>query len=197
MPIFRIAFPLLLFIGIIVYSTGNAQSTSFPESQISISSEGWSLIGDLTFPDTKGVYPTVLLLNKAAGDRSDYVELATELARRGIASLRLDLRGHGASTNLGAFEPGKNTPDPMIWDAEQDVIAAIRYMKKHPRMDSTRLGAVGASYSGEELAEAGRLMGYLQAYVELSPDPLVMNPLMGWMPAEYRGFLSFLTMNAT
>jgi hypothetical protein len=28
---------------------------------------------------------------------------------------------------------------------------------------------MGASYSGEELAEAGRIIGYVQAYVELSP----------------------------
>ena len=91
------------------------------------------------------------------------------LAKRGIASLRLDLRGHGGSINQGKFIPGKNKPDPLIWNAEKDVIAAFKYLKADPNIDSAKLGAVGGSYSGEEMAEAGRISGYVQAYVELSP----------------------------
>ena len=159
----------VLIICLLIPSIGFAQSQSVKESQITISSSGWNLTGDLLLPKSGGEVPAVLLLHKANGDRQVYTELANELAKRGIASLRLDLRGHGASTNLGKFEPGKNNPDPLIWDAEQDVMAALRYMKMHPRLDSTRLGAVGASYSGEELAEAGRQMGFINAYVELSP----------------------------
>ena len=98
-----------------------------------------------------------------------YKELALQLAARGIASLRLDLRGHGESTNLGRFVPGERQRSPLIWDAEVDVTAAHQYLRSHARIDGDRIGIVGASYSGEEMAEAGRVDGYAQGYVTLSP----------------------------
>lgn len=120
-------------------------------------------------PESDEPVPAVLMLNKAAGSRTAYVELAECLFDRGIASLRLDLRGHGESVNLGRFVPGEHERDPMIWDAEAGVIAAQEYLASVPRIRSDRIAIVGASYSGEEAAEAGRLAGHAQAYVELSP----------------------------
>ncbi len=42
-------------------------------------------------------------------------------------------------------------------------------MKSLPNIDADRIGVVGASYSGEEMAQAGRMNGYAQAYIALSP----------------------------
>lgn len=140
--------------------------------RISVHSEGWELIGDLQTPQAPGKVPAVLLLNKAAGNRHVYQELAGHLAERGIASLRLDLRGHGDSTNLNRFVPEKSDAEDreiMIWSSEADVIAAHKFLKTHPRIDPNRIAIVGASYSGEEMAEAARLGEYAQAYVALSP----------------------------
>lgn len=137
--------------------------------RVVIHSDGWELIGDLQLPESVGPVPAVLLLNQAAGDRTPYRELAERLAERGLASLRLDLRGHGESTNHGRFEPGAIARDPLIWDSERDVIAAHAFLQNHQRIDGSKIGVVGASYSGEEMAEAGRLQGYAQAYVALSP----------------------------
>ena len=142
---------------------------SVSESRVTIKSEDWNLIGDLRIPKSKKSLPVVLMLNKADGDRKVYEELAGELSKKGIASLRLDLRGHGESINLGKFIPNKEERSSMIWDAERDVIAAHQYLKNHPKLDSTKIGIIGGSYSGEEMAEAGRLSGYAQAYVALSP----------------------------
>lgn len=111
----------------------------------------------------------MLLLNKAAGDRTAYADLAHRLGERGIASLRLDLRGHGESTNLGRFVPYAEPRSALIWDAESDVRAAHRFLARHEGIDSTRIGVVGGSYSGEEMAEAGRRWGYARAYVAVSP----------------------------
>jgi len=140
--------------------------------RIVIESDGWELIGDLLIPDSNDASPAVLMLNQAAGTRQPYEELAAELAERGIASLRLDLRGHGESTNLGEFIPQSASDKDrktLIWDANADVVAAHQYLLQHPNIDSTRIGLVGASYSGEEMAEAGRITAYAQAYVALSP----------------------------
>ena len=145
------------------------QTPEHNETRVEVTSDGWSLVGDLMLPKGKEPHPAVMMFNKAAGDRHVYIELASHLADRGIASLRIDLRGHGESTNLGSFIPGKNRPDPLIWDSEVDVIAVSNFLKSYSNIDSTRVGAIGGSYSGEEMAEAGRLSGYLDAYVELSP----------------------------
>jgi dienelactone hydrolase len=130
------------------------------------------LVGDLRLPESSDELPAVLLLNQAAGDRRDYRYLAEELGRRGIASLRIDLRGHGESTNLGRFVPteaDEQVRETMIWNAEVDVVAAHEFLRSHAKLDPQRIGIVGASYSGEEMAEAAQAIGYADAYVALSP----------------------------
>ena len=149
-----------------------AQNSNDKETRIVIESQGWKLVGDLKIPVTNKPPPVVLMLNKAAGTRADYVELANQLAARGIASLRLDLRGHGESINLGKFIPAEAdslTREFLIWQSDSDVISAINYLKSNPQIDGSKIGIIGASYSGEEMAEAGRKTGYAQAYVALSP----------------------------
>lgn len=145
------------------------QSTEADELRVVVESAGWTLIGDLRLPPIPGPVPAVLMLNHVARDRTDYAQLADLLADRGVASLRLDLRGHGESVNLGRFVPYEQERDPLVWDAEEDVAAALAFLRADSRMDASRLGVVGASYSGEEMAEAGRLHGYERAYVALSP----------------------------
>lgn len=128
----------------------HAQTTT----RVVVESEGWELVGDLVLPPGSAAVPAVLLLNQADGDRTPYEGLAGALAVRGIGSLRLDLRGHGESTNLGAFTPGEHRRDPLIWDAEVDVAAAHDFLRSHERVVPDLIGVVGASYSGEEAAEA-------------------------------------------
>ena len=159
---------------LIYLATLTSFGSAFAEQpeRISVQSEGWELIGDLQLPETPEIVSAVLLLNKVAGNRHVYRELAGHLAERGIASLRLDMRGHGDSTNLDRFVPYETDDEAleiMIWDAEADVIAAHEFLKSHPRIDPDRIAIVGASYSGEEMAEAGRIGGFAQAYVALSP----------------------------
>lgn len=136
------------------------------ETRVVLESDGWRLVGDLQIPARQGRLPAVLLLNKAAGDRTAYEELARLLAERGIASLRLDLRGHGESTNLGRFTPGDSE---MLAGSERDVATGHEYLRSHPRIDGSRVGVVGGSYSGEMMAVAAREHRSAQAYVALSP----------------------------
>ena len=88
----------------------------------------WKLVGDLRKPVEGSHVPAVIMLNKAAGDRTVYSELAERLAARDIGSIRLDLRGHGESVNLGRFIPGEVPRSPLIWDSEADVMAAMAYL---------------------------------------------------------------------
>lgn len=161
---------LLCSVGATSIATG--QTPAGEETRVVVESRGWQLAGDLRIPPGEGPHPAVLMLNEAAGDRSAYRRLAERLASRGIASLRIDLPGHGESTNLGRFVPDETDERDralMIEGADVDVTAALRFLKGHHDVDSTRIGVVGASYSAEEMAEAARKTGYMAAYVALSP----------------------------
>ena len=147
--------------------------------RIEIDSGGWRLVGNLLIPDAEKTLAAVLMLNQAAGERSAYDELARCLADRGIASLALDLRGHGESINLGRFVPGDVPRSPLIWDAETDVLTAHRFLQQESRIEADRIAIVGASYSGEEMAEAGRSGVYAQAYVALSPGSFSQESIAG------------------
>ena len=137
--------------------------------RVVIESDGWELVGDLHVPDTDERSAAVLMLNQAAGDRKAYDDLSAQLVARGMVAQQLDLPGHGDSTNRGSFIPGEVPRSPLIWDAETSVAAAHQFLKDHDRIDASNIAIVAASYSGEEAAESGRVYGYAQAYVVLSP----------------------------
>lgn len=149
-------------------STVPAQNAS--SKRIVIESDGWRLIGDLLLPSVKAPVPGVIMLHKANGSRTAYIELAEKLAERGIASLRLDMRAHGESTNKGKFGPPfDEAMRQFLIGSNDDVTAAANYLKTVKEIDHTRIAFVGASYSGEQMAIAARKSGYGKAYVELSP----------------------------
>lgn len=134
-----------------------------------LSSGGWQLESDFSLPPSQDPLPAVLLLHAAAGNRSDYESLAEELAAQGIASLRVDLRGHGESTNLGTFAVDGEYHRTILEGTEKDVQQALAYLRGLAEIDDSRLGVVGASYSGERMALAGVNHGFVRAYVALSP----------------------------
>jgi dienelactone hydrolase len=136
------------------------------ERRVSIASDDWNLQGDLRLP-ARAPAPLVVLLHKAAGDRAIYRDLAARLAAAGIGSLRVDLRGHGASTTRGRFVPGQ--ADVSLEGTERDVRAIWRFVRATPGVDSTRLALVGGSYSSQAAALAGQAHGYGRAVVALSP----------------------------
>ena len=144
--------------------------TAFVDDTIVVEVDGWRLAGNMVRPAAAERAPAVLLLNKANGDRRVYALLARELARRGVASLRLDLRGHGESTNLGTFVPFLSNASSE--GEERDVAAALQWLRAHRHVDASRIGALGASYSGEAMAVAARAGFGARAYVALSPGSL-------------------------
>jgi dienelactone hydrolase len=139
------------------------------EKQVVIENDGWKLVGNLQIPRSKKLVPAVILLNKANGDRKVYENLAKHLAENEIASLRVDLRGHGESINKGKFVPFQENATEVLNDTDRDISAITQYLKAIKGVDTNRIGFVGASYSGEEMVIAARKGGYGKAYVALSP----------------------------
>jgi len=141
-------------------------SASANADDILFESDGWQLHG--VWQPVEGHAPAVLLLHDAAGDRSNFATLAEALAGAGVHALRLELRGHGASTNLGRFEPPYADNLHINQEAWHDIVVAIEWLRAQPLVG--RIGVVGASYSGEQAALALREGDTLaDAYVMFSP----------------------------
>ena len=145
---------------------------SAPDKRIKLKSDGWEIFGDLRIPESKKPVPAVILLNKIYDTRKVYEGLADQLEKRGIASFRVDLRAHGESINKGKFGPPFGEDPKMralIAGTENDITVAANFLKSHAKIAAERIGFVGASYSGERMAKAGRKGKYGKAYVALSP----------------------------
>lgn len=106
------------------------------------------LAGTLTLPSTGGPHPAVVLISGSGPQNRDeevfghkpFLVLADHLTRHGIAVLRYDDRGTGAST--GNF--GSATSNHFATDA----LSAVEYLKTRPEIDSDNIGLIGHSEGG-------------------------------------------------
>ena len=107
---------------------------------------GVTLAGTFARPAGAGPFPTVLLLTgSGAQDRDEalfghrpFAVLADHLARNGVASLRLDDRGEGAS--------GGDYATATLDDLAADARAALAALRARPGV--ARVGVVGHSLGG-------------------------------------------------
>jgi dienelactone hydrolase len=130
--------------------------------RIELESDGWTIVGDRVIPESPYQVPAVLLLHMKPNDRTSYNKLAEMLDERHIASLRIDLRGHGESINKGKSD------DQIDAEAWRDVLVAFKYLADNEKINPDKIGILGASYSGEAAARAGREGAWAKAYVILS-----------------------------
>ena len=115
------------------------------------SADGFALKGTLTLPATKGKAPVVILAHQFHADRSGWAPLAERLAARGIGTLALDLRGHGASTQKAGAQVA--VTDDFMASAKAvgfdqipaDLAQAAAWLRKQPGVDGRRIGLAGAS----------------------------------------------------
>jgi len=85
---------------------------------------------------------------------------AQQLARYGVATLTFNFRGHG---------PGDSVLDG---DLEKDVLAALEFMRHHPRIDPDRIALVGHSLGALAAIQAAADDKHLRALVSLSSPSL-------------------------
>ncbi len=124
----------------------------------------------------------VLIVSHGAGEfKENYLEMASYLSARGIASLLLDMHGHGES---GGRAYHVSIPE---WTA--DIIAAIDYLQTRPDVDGARISAFGLSSGGTAILEAAVVDPRLKALIAL--DATVMNTLP-WSTTLVMGGLSLM-----
>ena len=111
-------------------------------------SAGLTLDGTLTRPEGEGPHPAVVLVSGSGPqDRNSEVfshklfhVLADHLTRQGIAVLRYDERGVGASG--GTFDGATSE------DFATDVAAAVRFLRSRSEIDADAVGLLGMSEGG-------------------------------------------------
>jgi hypothetical protein len=112
---------------------------------------GITLGGTLIRPTGVGPFPAIVTISGSGQqDRDEFIPLAggirlfrqvaDTLGRRGIAVLRLDDRGVGASTG--------DAPSSTTADFADDIRAAVAYLRTRRDIDGTRIGLLGHSEGG-------------------------------------------------
>jgi pimeloyl-ACP methyl ester carboxylesterase len=106
---------------------------------------GIRLAGTLTLPKKEGLFPAVVLISGSGPqDRNEEIEghkpflvIADHLTKNGIAVLRFDDRGTGAST--GNFQTATS------FDFSKDAEGAIKYLRKRKEINKKKIGLIGHS----------------------------------------------------
>ena len=122
------------------------------EVSVTASPGGHTLVGTLTLPTgARARFPAVLLVSGSSAHDRDmaeadspyrpFAQLADTLGRRGIAVLRLDDRGVGASG--GRFEGSTTT------DRAADMRSALAFLRSRPEIDASRVALFGLSEGGQ------------------------------------------------
>ncbi len=106
------------------------------------------LAGTLTLPQKNGLFPAVVLISGSGPQTREeevfghkpFLVLSDYLTRNGIAVLRFDDRGTGASK--GDFQSATSL------DFSTDVEAAVKYLQTRKEIDKKKIGLIGHSEGG-------------------------------------------------
>ena len=150
------------------------------QESVRLSSLGVELAGILALPAGDGPFPVMIICHGAGEFKENYAELCSLLASRGVATLAIDMHGHGQSAGERFYV------NMSQWVA--DIQAAIGFLLTHPRIEGKRIGAFGLSSGGTAILEAALVDPRLKALVAL--DATVRNSL----PIPMTLFLKALVM---
>jgi uncharacterized protein len=160
------------------------------EEVIKFQVNGQNVVGTLTLPAGKPA-PVVLLFHGFTGTRNElpvtntkegvFQRTARMLAEKGLASLRVDFRGSGESTDMMFAD---TTFESQIADG----IAAVSFAEADPRVDGQKLSIIGWSQGGlVASAVAGRTN---------KPDVVVLWNAVATPKDTFGGILGADTMKA-
>ncbi|HWX22122.1 MAG TPA: alpha/beta fold hydrolase [Candidatus Binatia bacterium] len=128
---------------------------------------GDEMAGTLFLPASGGPAPVLIVCHGAGEFKENYFEMCERLAERSLASLAIDMHGHGQSGGERFYV------DMRQWVA--DIQGAIDFVLTRPELDGGRIGAFGLSSGGTAVLEAGIVEPRLKVLVGL--DATVRNSL--------------------
>lgn len=126
---------------------------------------GDKIVGRLFLPLADHPLPVLVVCHGAGEFKENYFEMCAHLAEQGLASLAIDMHGHGESGGPRFYVSMEQ------WVA--DIRAAVDFAVAHPNLDETRIGAFGLSSGGTAVLEAG--LGESRLKVLVTLDATVRN----------------------
>jgi alpha-beta hydrolase superfamily lysophospholipase len=141
--------------------------------RVTFASRGDAIVGSLFAPEGGGPCPALLICHGAGEFKEHYYELAEFLAERGVASLAIDMHGHGESAGQ-RFHVN-------IQDWVADIRAAVHFLSNDQRINHDRIGAFGLSSGGTAILEAALVESRLKALIALDATVRTSMPLVFWV----------------
>lgn len=129
--------------------------------------DGWPIRGLLTSPGSSDrTTAAAVLVPGSLHERDAWTSTAVALSQVGIASLRIDVRGRGASkagVAHASMPPGQRR---RVW---LDVCAAIDVLRQEVHASTDRIAIVGEQDTAPACAAAAATAGEVSGLVMLSP----------------------------
>ena len=110
--------------------------------------DGVEIVGTFLPAEVDGRAPVVILLHMYNSNRHAWKPLTKALHDAGIATLAVDMRGHGDSVkpaSMSLADRMANRDEALFCDMYRDVFAAYEWLSEQPTVDLSRFGIVGAS----------------------------------------------------
>lgn len=123
-----------------------------------VASDGTTLAG-MFYESSPRPAPAVVLVHMLGRSKDEWSVVADRLANAGIASLAIDLRGHGRSGG------DRSALAPMVGD----VRAALDWLATQPAVRPDGLGVVGASLGATLAATAAAAVPAVRVIAMISP----------------------------
>jgi uncharacterized protein len=134
---------------------------------IILRSQGDALASTLFLPKSTAPAPVLIICHGAGEFKENYFELCQFMAAKGIASLAIDMHGHGGSAGERFHV--------KIQHWVTDIQAGVEFLTNFPRVDRDKIGAFGLSSGGTAILEAALIEPKLKVLITL--DATVRNSL--------------------
>ena len=133
--------------------------------------DGTALGAYLALPPGSAARPGIVMVHEWWGLSADIAAMADRLAREGFAVLAVDAyRGKLAQTAAEAGALRSGTPAAQV---ASDLDAAYAWLSRHPRVDGSRMGALGFCFGGAQAMLLGTRQAGLGAVVTLYGTGLI------------------------
>jgi uncharacterized protein len=133
-----------------------------------------TISGMFFIPPSTVALPVLIICHGAFEFKENYFELCEYLGQRGIASLAIDMHGHGVS--------GGERLHVNISHWVSDIRCAVDFLEHIPKINGNKIGVFGLSSGGTAVLEAALLDQRIRCIITL--DATVRNTLT---PGEYLG----------
>lgn len=170
-----------LLISLVILGTAmlKAQNTDIFDEVSFVTSDGIKISASYGLSESDSPLPAIILIHQGGSSREEWFELplVNKLIQKGYAVLAYDVRIHGRSgKDKGNLTDLFNNPKR----APLDLKAAIRYLEQDQRIDSERIGIIGASIGANLACVAAASDQYnVQSIVSISAKVSAVESLSG------------------